>query len=192
MSKIDTLNGYIEKCDQTLKSKDLKYAEQLQDEIVGVYSEEIKNITYQLDNYAPRLYVGGPRPKIDFLGDIEKLKAKLSNYRDNLELELSRATAKKAGPTFNISQNNSNSATSNSSISFEQTLKEINALDESVFSEDEKELLQGKLFSIENLKKEGADKNKLWDKAKNIIGWLLDKSVDVGIAALPYIIQTLK
>lgn len=192
MSKIDTLNGYIGKCDQVLESKDLQAAEKLQDEIVGVYSEEIKNITYQLDNYAPRMYVGGSRPKIDFLGDIGKLKAKLSNYKDNLELELSKTAIKKAGQTININQSNSNSATASSSVSFEQALKSIDALDEAVLSEDEKELLQGKLLSIENLKKSGGEKSKIWDKAKNVIGWILDKSVDVGIAALPYIIQTLK
>lgn len=42
------------------------------------------------------------------------------------------------------------------------------------------------------MKKSGAERNKVWEKAKNVIGWILDKSVDVGIAALPYIIQTLK
>lgn len=141
MSKIDTLNGYIEKCDQVLESKNLKSAEKLQDEIIGVYSDEIRNIRDQLDNYS--LYVGDSRPKIDFLGDIEKLKAKLSNYKDNLELELSKTAIKKAGQTININQNNSNSATASSSISFEQTLKSISRLDESVLSEDDKELLQG-------------------------------------------------
>ena len=194
MSKIDTLNDYIEKCDGIKIMRDEKYAngyaKNLQDEIIGVYSDEIKNITYQLDSYAPHTYVNGM--VIDYIGDIAKLRAKLINYRDNLELGLSKGAVKRAGQTININQSNTNSATASSNISFEQVVKNISEINDSILSEEEKELLQGKLLSIEKLKSSGEDKNKLWEKAKSVIGWILDKGVDVAIASLPYIMQVLQ
>ena len=194
MSKIDTLNDYIEKCDGIKIMRDEKYAngyaKNLQDEIIGVYSDEIKNITYQLDSYAPHTYVNGM--VIDYIGDIAKLRAKLINYRDNLELGLSKGAVKRAGQTKNINQSNTNSATASSNISFEQVVKNISEINDSILSEEEKELLQGKLLSIEKLKSSGEDKNKLWEKAKSVIGWILDKGVDVAIASLPYIMQVLQ
>jgi hypothetical protein len=201
MSKIDTLNEYIDKCDGILQMRNKEYSRDsingyariLQEEIIGVYSDEIKNITYQLDSYAPHSSVNGVTTStVDYISDSIILKAKLINYRDNLELELSKGAVKRAGQTININQNNTNSANASSYISFEQVVKDISEINDSILSEEEKELLQGKLLSVENLKKSGADKYKVWEKAKSVIGWILDKSVDVGITALPYIIQAIK
>ena len=36
------------------------------------------------------------------------------------------------------------------------------------------------------------DKTTKWEKAKEILKWIADKSVDVGIAALPYIWEIIK
>ena len=59
-------------------------------------------------------------------------------------------------------------------------------------SEDDKDVLFGKLYAIEMDQKRGAKKSELWGKIGNTLKWLGDKSVQVGIAALPYIIAALQ
>ena len=148
MSKIDTLNSYIHKYGEVIKYKNSESAKRLEVEIVTVYSHEIKGLTDQLDYY----FMAAKEP-YDHIGDVEKLKAMLLNYRDNLELELSKSAVKRAGQTININQNNANTANPNATVTFEQTIKDIMHLDQSVLAEKDKELLQGKLLSIEQLKK---------------------------------------
>ena len=49
-------------------------------------------------------------------------------------------------------------------------------------------MLNGKLMSIET----ATDKPTRWEKAKNVLKWIAEKSIEVGIAALPYIVEALK
>ena len=64
----------------------------------------------------------------------------------------------------------------------------LDKLSEKNLSDDEKEKLISDLIKL----KLATDKNKIWDNAKNILKWLTDKSVEVGIAALPYISDIIK
>ena len=64
----------------------------------------------------------------------------------------------------------------------------LDKLSEKNLSDDEKEKLISDLIKL----KLATDKNKIWDNAKNILKWLADKSVEVGIAALPYISDIIK
>lgn len=112
MSKIETLKAYITSCTDVLDSKNIDEAKKLQAEIIGVYYSEIPSITGQLDNYSPSF---SPRT-VDFLGDIDKLKAKLINYIDNLEQEYKHRAdelekLRLQQSIFSINNNNHNQAT---------------------------------------------------------------------------------
>lgn len=45
------------------------------------------------------------------------------------------------------------------------------------------------LIDLDSLK--GKKKSAVWDKVKNILLWLGDKAVDVGIAVLPFVMSAL-
>lgn len=45
------------------------------------------------------------------------------------------------------------------------------------------------LTELENLK--GKKKDTIWEKVKKVMAWLADKTVDVGIAIVPYLLSAL-
>ena len=85
-----------------------------------------------------------------------------------------------------MSQNQTNQISVN--ISLEQTITVIEAIPDDKLSQDEKEQLEGKLSNLNTEK----DKSKLWGKTQSALKWIADKGVEVGIAALPYIVEALK
>ena len=81
MGKIDTLQKYIDACDEKRNNRHDKY--EFIQQVFGVYDNEIENIHSGLDMY--RWGHDGKTP--DYDGDIIKIKEKLINYKDNLEME---------------------------------------------------------------------------------------------------------
>lgn len=81
MGKIDTLQKYIDACDEKRNNPHDKY--EFIQQVFGVYDNEIENIHSGLDMY--RWGHDGKAP--DYDGDIIKIKEKLINYKDNLEME---------------------------------------------------------------------------------------------------------
>lgn len=77
----------------------------------------------------------------------------------------------------------------NASVTFNQTVNTIKQLDDSILKSDDKEALISLLQELDSVQE---TKESKWNKAKGILKWLADKSVDVGIAALPYILDNLK
>ena len=77
MGKIDTLQKYIDACDE-IKSHSENEKDKLIDEIVNVYNNEIKNIHRGLDMYE---WMSDGRG-IDYDGDILFFFAKLIYYKD--------------------------------------------------------------------------------------------------------------
>ena len=170
MGKIDTLQKYIDACD----------------EIVNVYNNEIKNIHRGLDMYQ---WMSDGR-RIDYDGDIIKIKAKLINYKDNLELEEQKR--KDELELARLGQNNINlSANSNNiniSITLEQAIKNIEQIPEETMSKDEKDDLEDKLSGIDAAVKSGK-KEKAKEKIAGVLKFLADKGADALIAMLPYLGQ---
>ena len=82
MGKIENLEKYIDLCSE----KNISINEKINflREVIGVYGSEISNMSSGLDSYVRRHREGH---KIDYDGDMDKIKAKLINYKDNLELE---------------------------------------------------------------------------------------------------------
>jgi len=156
-------------------------------EIVGVFSEDIPRIRTELDFYAPHAFFGAETAiKFDFDGDLRKLRAKLTRLLET------QSMVKVSSPKqiINVTQNNENSATV--SVSIDVTIGEIEKLSRDVLSDEEKEVLIGKIATLDRDVKNGSSRNAIWAKAVSALKWIADKSVEVGIAALPYIIQALQ
>lgn len=189
MGKIENLNMYIEKCDVSMQKEDMEI---LLEEIIHTYAPEIPLITDGLD-----MYGYGDASNINYKGDLRLLKAKLINYRDNLEQEeinvsreIEKLRLQQSILNINNSTNNTNTNTATASnqvvFTIDQALKNISSLPETVLSSEEKEILEGKLSAIE-LSLNKKDKGALIDKIGKAVKYISDKGIEVGIAILPYL-----
>ena len=197
MGRYDSLNRIINQCDQ-LKSIVKEYYPDIEDgliekfvyRVVNTYMKEVPNI-----DYCTRRDFGKKEGMIDSL---DTLKLMLSNYKDQLEDSSKMITIGDRQPQINIhtTQTNNQKQSVYIAISLDQVIDNIYQIPDSLVSDEEKDLLIGKLQSIEKLSNTpNQDKSKIWDKAKGILLWIADKSVDAGIALLPtipYVIQTLQ
>ena len=183
-SKIELIDEYIKKCETCTEcdSRELVHS------IVSVFGKDIKNLTDGLDSY-DKLHMweglNGKKVHLDYFGDIKLLQQKLTYYKSSLEYELEKLKNTNQ-PSINLTQNQTNQISI--IINFEQTISAIESIPDEKLSQDEKELLEGKLSKINTEK----DKSKLWKKAQSALKWIADKGIEVGIAALPYIAETLK
>lgn len=195
--KVEQIDSYIFRCEEVTKASgkgDCDNPEKLVTEIIGLYEGEIKNIKNEIkiyNNYEPTFQ--------DELDDIILLCAKLKNYKYNLDmdyekmlhqLEVARLTQPKISAKANSIQKQSTNIEVSLSVTFNETRNKINQIDDTIFSEDDKETLIGYLSTLDNLK-EKEDHNKFWEKSKKVLAFLADKGADAAIAMLPYIISGL-
>lgn len=199
MEKLEFIKSYINRCDEVILSGYIADADKLQNEIIGIFESEITDIKNMLDNYSWAGFNDSNR-EVDFIGDIKLIKQKLINYMVNLqaeqnkmnyELELARLKQPKLSAHAEANPTQTATATSNVNISIEQTIKQLDEIPENILSSIEKDILKELIFSLEG-SKAARDKNKFWDKAKEILKFIADKGADAAIATLPYIISGLK
>jgi hypothetical protein len=183
-NKIALIQSYLDKLEQCINKEDPFQAKELELEIVSVFDNEIENIRGGLDNYSYVISLS-TNSDVNYLGDAKLLKAKLYNYKLNLESGLTKS--QKAENNVSVVQTLNNEATISISVSLDMTVELINELPESILNDEEKEILSGKLANISAEK----DKSKRWEKVGNALKWIADKSVEVGKAALPYIIKAI-
>lgn len=183
--KIQKLDEYIEKLDNAIESNNESEAEQLRREIIAVYEYEIDGIRNGLDAYsADRALVSRPYNDVH---DARLLRAKLENYKLNLESGLYTVRCGNDS-AVNIVQNNQQEMHSNITITLQQTISDINSLPENILSDEDKEILCGKLATL------SAEKNSKsqWEKAQGILKWIANKSFELGKVALPYVLQAIQ
>lgn len=82
---------------------------------------------------------------------------------------------------------NNNSNDVSISISFEQAREQIENM--TALSDNEVEEILSKLNDIEKIVQSKDRRTKKWEDAKEIIRWIADKGVDVGITLLPLLLQ---
>ena len=199
MEVVKMLDDYIEKLDnaQNLSSPDLG---QLIEEITKVVFDDSEVMELCLNYYLSY------NEYDDFLSDVQKLKAKLKYKRatiidenktteeheqreiEKLRLQVELAKESSAVHNHNINNvENKNIINNTMNISFEDARKTIN--DMSSLPENEIEEIQSKINVLEEIVNSKESKSKKWSKAKDIIKWVADKGVDVGIALLPLILK---
>lgn len=177
-----TIDKYIHRLDDIITTSNGSNARQLIKEIVAVYESEIKDIRSQLEMYSI-IYSDNP----NFINDATILKAKLLNYKQNLVSGLYEHLGK-SGKGLQITQKVNQNLTSNVEITLDNTVSLINNLPNETLSDDDKDVLNGKLAAISA----ASDKLTRWEKAKSALKWIAEKGIEVGTAALPYIVEALK
>lgn len=196
MDKIEFISFYIDKCDEIIKSGNVREADELQDEIIGVFEPEIGNIRGQLDNYSGYY---SSNHQVDFIGDLKLLKQKLTNYVMNIKeeankrqyaLELARLNQPVVTANAEAVQEQVTTITTNIDISISRIITQLDEIEDNKLSKEDKEVLKEYAYSLEGIRAT-KDKSKFWDRSKEVLKFIADKGVDVAIAMLPYIISGL-
>lgn len=86
-----------------------------------------------------------------------------------------------------ITFNNSNHMEATINVNFTEVKKQIENM--TSLKDEEIDEIHNKIDELEKIVNSSERKTKKWDMAKNIIKWIADKGVDVGIALLPLIMQ---
>lgn len=170
-SKIQLIDEFLNKSEECIEKKDSICAKKLVQEILSTFRNDIKYIWYDCDG------------EKDSCSNLDLLMYKLRNLKGDLELEIEKIK-KNNSPTVSVNQNTNISI----ALSLEQTINLIESIPDEKLSPDEKEQLEGKLSKLGTEK----EKSKVWDKTQSVLKWIADKGVEVGIAALPYIVEMIK
>lgn len=199
MEVVKLLDNYIEKLDnaQNLFEFDL---EKLIEKITRVVLDKDEVVLLCLN------YYNSYEDEEELWSDAEKLKAKLKYKRatiidenkameeheqreiEKLRLQVELAKESSAVHNHNINNvENKNIINNTMNISFEDARKIIN--DMSSLPENEIEEIQNKINAIEEIVNSKDSKSKKWTKAKEIVKWIADKGVDVGITLLPLLLK---
>jgi hypothetical protein len=199
MEVVKLLDNYIEKLDnaQNLFEFDL---EKLIEKITRVVLDKDEVVLLCLN------YYNSYEDEEELWSDAEKLKAKLKYKRatiidenkameeheqreiEKLRLQVELAKESSAVHNHNINNvENKNIINNTMNISFEDARKTIN--DMSSLPENEIEEIQNKINAIEEIVNSKDSKSKKWTKAKEIVKWIADKGVDVGITLLPLLLK---
>lgn len=178
LEKCERIDDYIQKIDEQLEHFNIDEAKELQTIIIGVYSSELSGIYVGIDRY------GGDE---GVRQNLIVLRGKLNNHKDNLRAGLFSGKATQNSAVY-VNQSVNQEVSTTVSVSLESTISLINELPKAVLSDDDKDTLNGKLASISAEQQ----KERRWEKAKNTLKWIADKGIEVGIAALPYIVKMLE
>lgn len=184
--KLKMLDKYINELNTSVEEKNTANAKRLQTEVIAVYDSEIESLKNGLDSYNIAKS-WGRNMTVDYIGDARLLSAKLANYKLNLASGLYRYFRDTDG-TVNVTQQVSQDVTNTVTVSLKQTIKNINELPSYELSDQDKEILNGKLASISSEN----DKQKRWDKVGSVLKWIAEKGIEVGTVALPYIVKALE
>lgn len=179
--KISFIDEYVEKLDIVISNNNSAEAKALGVEIIAVFDAEIDSLKNELDCYSMSIFYGNSP---NYINDAKLLRAKLINYKLNLAAGISGASQEN---TVNITQQVNQDVNNVVNITLDQVINTINVLQSNELSDEEKEILSGKLASISAEK----DRQKKWEKVGNTLKWIAEKSIEVGKVALPYIVQSL-
>ena len=190
MNKLKLVEEYIRRADEIIESKNRTTAKEFIREVIAVFQSEIPKITSELTAYR----FGGDQ---DDIKDTSTLRAMLFNYSTNIKRDdeirkndLEKLKLQQSILTINNTNQNEASSQANANatvvVTVTQAIESINNLPDDILSKEEKESLEEKVASLELLTKSG-DKEKASKKLGNILKYVADKGIEVGIALLPYL-----
>lgn len=163
--KYEIENGSIESCrvlHRTLKSKYGK--------IIDGFNDGLLDLFYDSDGIYCKRNLETMRQKF--------LLFQAMGYENSFSDD-----AEKQGLTIN----NTNSLGVSIAISFSVVKEQVENM--TALKEEEVQEVLEKIDELETIVKSNERKTKKWERAKEIIKWIADKSVDVGIAMLPLIMK---
>lgn len=107
-----------------------------------------------------------------------------------LEFECAELKDKESARQESLVINNTNHNNLSCSITLTSTLKQINTIPKDSLTDKDRDKLEKMLHLIDNL--QPTNKEKIKGKISEILKFIADKSVDVGIATIPYLFEITK
>lgn len=200
MELVTLLDQYIEKLDKA-SSLEQSEIEALIEDITRVFISQDELRELWLD------YYNSYNDSDDLMSDVRKLKTKLEynkavlidenekvkqrakSEQEQRELEKLRLQVELKKTDITITNTNTNTNENNNSVSvtFESVRDKVNNM--TSLPDEDIEEIQNRIDEIEKIVNSKETKSKKWSKVKEIIKWIADKGVDVGIALLPLILK---
>lgn len=176
---INMVNDDIIKCEETINTK--QNAVGLLNELIGKYSKVSKNFPdIEINQLMFKMHPDLP------LDHVRAIQGFLKAYSLNNCEDYCFDDTKNSGINVitNITNTNENSVTVESFAEVKNKIENMSSL-----PDNEIEDILAKITELESISNSSDRKSKKWEKAKDIIKWVADKGVDVGIALLPLIMQ---
>lgn len=198
MELVTLLEQYIEKLDNA-STFEQREVEALIEDITRVFINQDELRGLYLDYY--NSYDGSA----DLMSDVRKLRAKLEydkaalndesekkrqqaeTEREQRELEKLRLQVELGKGNITINNTNINENHNSIDMSFNMARETINSM--TALTNEEIEEIQKRINELEEIVSSKDSKSKKWSKAKEVIKWVADKGVDIGIALLPLVLK---
>lgn len=172
---IKIIDKDIEKCNHEISSGNKTSRGELHKtlaskygKIIDGFNEELKSLFYDDDGTYVKLNLEIMRDKLVLF--------KAMGFENKYSLKVSDVTV-----------NSTNQFAVNVNISFDEAKEKIETMTSLRESEIEEIIL--KINELEKIINSSERKTKKWERAKEIIKWAADKSVDVGITLLPLFLK---
>lgn len=171
----------IAKCETFFQTK--QNAMQLFQEIYGKYSKTSVNFP-NLDTNPVLMNSRFQQNKNITTDYIRAIYGFLSAYRNNNFEDFQINTE---NPLISISNTAKSESNVVINVTFDQVRQQVENM--SALKDDDIEEILEKIKKIEEIVDSKDRKSKKWDNSKEIIKWIADKGVDVGIALLPLLLK---
>lgn len=117
--------------------------------------------------------------------NLNQIYNKLTTFKTLNYPGLGEAVANNPSTVVNITNSNENNNTI--SVTFDSVREKVNGM--TSLPDEDIEEIQKRINELEEIVNSKDSKSKKWSKAKEVIKWVADKGVDVGVALLPLILK---
>lgn len=196
MSKINQMKRDVDKdisdIKKVLNNKDFNALLEVHQYMDSKYQSKIKTWGYSQYGWSDKLGFDytfmGTEALID---NLKNMIGKLEGYKRDIELDVYKIMNGSSSRNINVYNTNTNTNTNNNinnnKVDFSALEKHI-INNETMTDEQTKEALLY-LKELQTIFESKESRKNKWEKAKKIVGWLLDKGVDVAISYLPAIVS---
>lgn len=194
---------YMDKCDVVLKNNNYEQAKELQYDVINVFEQFIPAIYSTLD----QIMVFPSSRKVDYIGNINKLKGKLrillvtegkyslvNQEKDGgMNLNISNNSSVSGSGNSTNTNTNTNTNNLNNTVDIKAELSKVREKIEAdeMLDDDAKEEIKGKLDEIETVMDQNPTNNEKWKKLKGVVSWITTKGYKVGEMIMPLITKAL-
>lgn len=171
--------------------EDIKKAETLlsekndDDDFISLHKELDSKYQSCFDNWGDGMY--GYNPDFGFHYEMISAKHNIEIMAGKMKALLAQGASFNKKSDININSHLSNSVDVNISITFDSAREKIENM--TALSEMQIKEIIDKINDIQKIVESTESKHKKWNKLRDIMKWIADKGVDVGIALLPLLLK---
>lgn len=166
----------ISKCEEEVKSGNKESRGKLHGILVSKYGKIIDGFEDGLHNL---FYDSDGKYRKD---NLERIKEKLTLFK---AMDYKNCYSKEENTEITV--NNTNQLSTTFNILFDEAKKQVENM--TSLRDEEIEEIHNRIDELEAIINSSDRKTKKWDKAKEIIKWVADKGIDVGLTLLPLILK---